>query len=37
MKSICKISSEMCVIFRDKSNNGNKSMIGYSDTTVIIL
>ena len=37
MKFICKIFSEIDVIFRDKSNNGNKLMIGYSDTTVIIL
>ena len=37
MKSICKISLEMGIIFRDKSNNDNKLMIGYSDTTVTIL
>ena len=37
MKSICKTFSEMDVIFRDKSNDGNKSKIGYSDATVTIL
>ena len=35
MKSICKKFSEMCVTFRDESNDGNESMIWYIDATVL--
>ena len=35
MKSICKKISEMCVTFRDESNDGNESMMCYSDATVL--
>ena len=37
MKSICKTFLGMGIIFRDESNDGNYSMIDYSDATVIIL
>ena len=34
MKSICKTFLEMCVNFRDESNEPSFIMIGYSDATV---
>ena len=37
MKSICKIFLEMSVTFRDESNDGNESMINYSDNIITIL
>ena len=37
MKFICKIFLEMGVTFRDESNDGNESMIYYSDAIIIIL
>ena len=37
MKSICKTFLGMGITFRDESNDGNKLIIGYSDTTVTIL
>ena len=37
MKFICKIFLEMGVTFRDESNDGNESMICYSDATVTII
>ena len=37
MKSIYKISLRMGVTFRDESNDGNWSMIGYNNVTVTIL
>ena len=37
MKSICKTFLEMCVIFRDESNEPSFIMIGYSDATVTAL
>jgi hypothetical protein len=37
MKSICKIFSEMCVTFRNESNEPSFIMIGYSDATVTVL
>ena len=37
MKSICKNFSEMCVTFRDESNDDNYSIIGYSDAKITVL
>ena len=37
MKSICKTFLEMCVIFRDESNEPSSTMICYSDATVNVL
>ena len=37
MKSICKIFLEMCVNFRDESNEPSFIIIGYSDATVTVL
>ena len=37
MKFICKFFLEMCVNFRDESNEPNFIMIGYSDATVTAL
>ena len=34
MKSICKIFLEMCVTFRDESNEPSFITIGYIDATV---
>ena len=37
MESIYKISLRMSVTLHDESNDGNSSMIGYSDATVTIV
>ena len=34
MKFIYEIFSQMCVTFRDESNEPSSTMIGYSDATV---
>ena len=34
MKFVCKIFLEMGITFRDKSNDSNQLMFGYSDATV---
>ena len=36
MKFIYEIFSQMCVIFRDESNEPSSTMIGYSDATVTV-
>ena len=37
MKSICKFFLEICVNFRDESNEPSFIIIGYSDATVTVL
>jgi len=36
MKFIYEIFSQMCVTFRDESNEPSSTMIGYSDATVTV-